>query len=42
MDPKLIPYGWGLFRDDDEVLVIERGNKNENKLQRQNVTNNIE
>ena len=40
MDPKLIPYGWGLFRDDDEVLVIERGIKNDNKLQRQNVTNN--
>ena len=25
MDPKIIPFGWGLFRDDDEVLVIERG-----------------
>jgi len=24
MDPKIIPFGWGLFRDDDEVLVIER------------------
>ena len=26
MDPKIIPYGWGLFSDDDEVLVIEKGN----------------
>ena len=24
VDPAIIPYGWGLFEDDDEVLVIER------------------
>ena len=32
MDPKLIPYGWGLFRDDDEVLVIERGIKKRKQI----------
>ena len=25
MDPRLIPFGWGLFDIDDEVIVIERG-----------------
>ena len=25
MDPRLIPFGWGLFDLDDEVIVIERG-----------------
>lgn len=25
MDPRLIPFGWGLFDMDDEVIVIERG-----------------
>ena len=24
VEPAIIPYGWGLFEDDDEVLVIER------------------
>ena len=24
VDPAIIPYGWGLFEDDDEVLVIEK------------------
>ena len=24
VEPDIIPYGWGLFEDDDEVLVIER------------------
>ena len=27
MDPKLIPFGWGLFEVDDEIIVIEKGNK---------------
>ena len=26
MDPKLIPFGWGLFEVDDEIIVIEKGN----------------
>ena len=26
MDPRLIPFGWGLFDLDDEVIVIEKGN----------------
>ena len=25
MDPKLIPFGWGLFEVDDEIIVIEKG-----------------
>ena len=25
MDPRLIPFGWGLFDIDDEVIVIEKG-----------------
>ena len=26
MDPKLIPYGWGLFKEDDEqILVLDKG-----------------
>ena len=26
MDPKIIPYGWGLFgEEEDEVIVIEKG-----------------
>ena len=28
MDPKLIPYGWGLFKegmDNDEVILVEKG-----------------
>ena len=24
VEPAIIPYGWGLFEDDDEVLVIEQ------------------
>jgi len=24
MDPQLIPFGWGLFKDDQEVITIER------------------
>ena len=32
MDPKIIPFGWGLFRDDDEVLVIERGGAKRNMI----------
>ena len=32
MDPKIIPFGWGLFRDDDEVLVIERGGAKTNMI----------
>ena len=24
VDPHIIPYGWGLYQDDDEVLVIEK------------------
>ena len=24
MDPRLIPYGWGLFQEEEEVIVIER------------------
>ena len=24
VEPAIIPYGWGLFEDDDEVIVIER------------------
>jgi len=24
MDPKLIPFGWGLFEVDDEIIVIEK------------------
>ena len=26
MDPKLIPYGWGLFKEDEEqILVLDKG-----------------
>ena len=25
MDPQIIPYGWGLFSEDEEVIVIGRG-----------------
>ena len=27
MDPKLIPYGWGLFREEmeEEVILVEKG-----------------
>ena len=25
MDPKLIPFGWGLFDVNDEIIVIEKG-----------------
>ena len=26
MDPKLIPFGWGLFKEDeDEILVLDKG-----------------
>ena len=25
MDPKIIPYGWGLFGEQDEIIVIETG-----------------
>ena len=25
MDPKIIPFGWGLFGEQDEVIVIETG-----------------
>merc|ERR1719278_1299695 len=24
MDPQLIPFGWGLFKDEEEVITIER------------------
>ena len=42
MDPKIIPFGWGLFRDDDEVLVIERGEmkKGENNNNKNDKGNN--
>ena len=27
MDPKIIPFGWGLFAEEgDEVLVLDKGN----------------
>ena len=32
MDPKLIPFGWGLFEVDDEIIVIEKGNNNNESL----------
>ena len=25
MDPKIIPYGWGLFGEQDEIIVIQTG-----------------
>ena len=25
MDPKIIPFGWGLFGEQDEIIVIETG-----------------
>ena len=25
MDPKIIPFGWGLFGEQDEVIIIETG-----------------
>jgi hypothetical protein len=25
MDPKIIPFGWGLFVEQDEIIVIETG-----------------
>ena len=26
MDPKIIPFGWGLFSEDgDEILVLDKG-----------------
>jgi len=29
MDPKLIPYGWGLFKEDDEqILVLDKASTN--------------
>ena len=32
MDPKLIPFGWGLFEVDDEIIVIEKGNNDNENL----------
>jgi len=29
MDPALIPYGWGLFSEGEEVIVVERGTEDE-------------
>jgi len=29
MDPALIPYGWGLFSEGEEVIVVERGTQDE-------------
>ena len=26
MDPNLIPFGWGLFEEGDQVLTVEKGN----------------
>jgi hypothetical protein len=25
MDPKIIPFGWGLFGEKDEVIIIDTG-----------------
>jgi hypothetical protein len=25
MDPRIIPYGWGQFSQDEEILVMEKG-----------------
>ena len=25
VDPKIIPFGWGLFEEKDEVITIENG-----------------
>ena len=25
MDPKIIPFGWGLFWEKDEVIAVEKG-----------------
>ena len=30
MDPKIIPYGWGLFREDtmeEDVILVNKGKK---------------
>ena len=29
MDPKIIPYGWGLFGEQDEIIVIQTGINND-------------
>ena len=29
MDPNIIPYGWGLFSEDEEVVMTEKENVNQ-------------
>ena len=30
MDPKIIPFGWGLFAEEgDEILVLDKGDNND-------------
>ena len=28
MDPQLIPYGWGLFSEKEEVILVEQEGEN--------------
>ena len=32
MDPKIIPFGWGLFGEQDEIIVIETGEGEESVM----------
>ena len=31
MDPQLIPYGWGLFSEKEEVILVEQQEENVNE-----------
>merc|ERR1711963_1307555 len=33
MDPHLIPYGWGLFKEEEEVITIEKEPSSPQKMQ---------
>ena len=35
MDPKIIPFGWGLFAEEgDEILVLDKGDNNDKKVEK--------
>ena len=34
MDPRIIPFGWGLFTEEDEVIVIENEPEKQEDVQR--------
>ena len=35
MDPQLIPYGWGLFSEKEEVILVEQEEEEENTKEKQ-------